>query len=165
MPRNPLVLLMSIGLFLLITFDSVMPAVRQMPADRRAVVVVITFLMVEFLLACCIVAFWAIITLLTMISRRNKPLYCDKTITLGEEGIAGESVYGKSELRWTMVQKLARTRDHLFMYLGQHNAVVIPRRAFESSTQWDAFYDYCRQKVKQAGKSAGSIVSPPVPPG
>ena len=143
--------MMTVGFFLFITFTSMVPAVEKLPADKSATVRVIAFIFVELLLAVMIVAFWAIIILLTMISRRNKPLFCDKTITLGEESFVGESQYGKSELRWTMVQKLARTKRYIFIYIGQENAVVLPRRAFESSTKWDEFYDVCKQRTKGAG--------------
>jgi hypothetical protein len=150
-PRNPLILLMTIGCFLLITFTIMVPAVRQVPEDRPAYAKMIAFIFVELLLALFMIAFWGVIILLSMISRRNKPLFCDKTITLGEEAFIGESQYGKSETRWTMVQKLARTRSHIFIYLNQENAVVIPRRAFENAAQWDTFYDFCKQRTKGAG--------------
>ena len=150
-PRNPLVLFMAVGFFLLVTFTSMVPAVRELPADKPAFVRVLAFIFVELLLALFIIAFWGVIILLTMISRKNKPLFCDKTITLGEEALIGESQYGRSETRWTMVQKLARTRRYIFIYLGQENAIVLPRRAFESSTQWDTFYDICKQRTKRAG--------------
>ena len=151
MPRNPLMLLMTVGFFLFITFTTLVPAVRDLPVDKPAIVRVVAFLFVELLLALFIIMFWAVITLLTMISHKNKPLFCDKTITLGEETFIGESQYGKSEIRWAMVQKLARTRRYIFIYLGQENAVVLPRRAFESSTQWDTFYDICKQRTNRAG--------------
>ena len=150
-PRNPLVLLMAVGFFLLVTFTSLVPAVRDLPADKPAFVRVLAFIFVELLLVLLIIAFWGVIILLTMISRRNKPFFCDKTITLGEEVFVGESQYGRSETRWTMVQKLARTRRYIFIYLSQENAIVLPRRAFESSTQWDEFYDICDQRTKRAG--------------
>src|SRR5262249_11507836 len=108
----------------------------------------------ELLLICAMVVFWTVITLLTMISRRNKIFFCQKTMTLANDAFIGESQYGKSETRWTAVQKLARTRNHLFIYLGQELALVIPRRAFENTQQWDAFYNFCAERTKQA-KTAG----------
>ena len=150
--RNPLVLLMAVGFFLLVTFESVVPAVRDSPAGQSVIARAIGFIFVELLLALFIITFLGVIGLLTMISRKNKPLYCERTTTLGEEGFIGESQFGRSEIRWTMVQKLARTRSYIFIYLAQDNAVLIPLRAFESCTQWDAFYDVCRQRTNRAGK-------------
>ena len=148
-PRNPLLLLMSAAFFLMVTFMTLVPAFQQMPHDKPAAVRVIAFIILELMLVCFIVALWAVLALLTMISRRNKPFICQKTITLGDEGFIVESQYGRSETRWTAVQKLARTRTRFFIYLGQASALVIPRRAFENKTNWDAFYDYCRERTKR----------------
>ncbi|MCX7723484.1 MAG: YcxB family protein [Verrucomicrobiae bacterium] len=165
LPRHPLLLLIAVGFFLWINFTSFVPAFKEMPADKPMVVRFIAFILAELLLVCFIVALIGVIVLLAMISRRNKPLFCQKTITLGEEAFVGESEYGRSEIRWTTVQKLARTRRHIFIYLGQDNAVVIPRRAFESNTQWDAFYEYCLEKTKRAYKVTGANRRPAGQPG
>src|SRR5262249_33760191 len=133
LPRNPIILILTIGIFLFFTFESVLPAARSLPADRPAIVGIIAFVLVELLLVFMIVGFWTVITLLTMISRRNKPLYCERTLTVGDEAFITESQYGRSETRWSLVQKLARTRSHIIMYLSQENAVLVPRRAFDSS--------------------------------
>jgi hypothetical protein len=36
------------------------------------------------------------------------------------------------------------------MYVNQENAIGVPRRAFESDSQWDAFFEICNQKTKSA---------------
>jgi hypothetical protein len=89
--------------------------------------------------------------MLTLISRKNKTLTAQRTVTLGEEGFVAESVYGRSEYKWPIIQKLARTRGHVFLYFSKASALVIPRCAFEGVAQWDAFYDYCRRKTQAAG--------------
>jgi len=150
LPRNPFLLAVMIGLFLLITFQSIVPAVRSGPADKPLFARIIAFIIVELLLLLLILAFWTLITLVTMVSRRNKTLYCERTITLSDEAFVTESQYGRSETRWPIVQKLARTRTHIFMYLSQESAVIVPRRAFESFAQWDTFYDFCRQRTTRA---------------
>jgi hypothetical protein len=104
---------------------------------------------------------WTAITVLTMISRRNKPLLCERTITLREDAFVTESEYGRSETRWTIVQKLARTRRHILVYVAQASALVIPRRAFASSAQWDAFYGYCRQRTSGADKALQPTAASP----
>jgi hypothetical protein len=152
MPRNPLILLAAVGCFLFMTFGAVVPAVRELPADKPAFIKVLAFIFIELLLALFIVVLLGVITLLALISRRNKPQFCQKTITLGGEAFVGESQYGRSETRWTMVQKLARTRRYIFIYLGQENAIVIPRRAFASVTEWDTFYGICGQRTKAANE-------------
>ena len=91
----------------------------------------------------------SVVMILAMISRYNKTFYCQKTLSFGEDSILGESEYGKSETRWTVFQKLARTRNHIFLYVGQGTAVVIPRRAFNNSTQFDEFYEFCKRKTSR----------------
>jgi len=46
-----------------------------------------------------------------------------------------------------MVQKLGRTGRHIFLYLNKDSAVIVPRRAFESESQWDGFYEFCATKI------------------
>jgi hypothetical protein len=145
LPRKPLIILMTVGILLFFTFESVLPAAHSASADKPMVVRVIAFIFVETLLVLFLVAFWAVITVITMVSTKNKPLYCQRALTVGDEAFVTESEYGRSETKWTLVQKLARTRSHIFMYLSQESAVIIPRRAFESRTQWDTFYDICRR--------------------
>jgi len=145
LPRKPLLLLMTFGTFLFFTFESVLPALRSLPADRSMVVRVILFVITELVLVMALVVFWTVITLITMISTKNKPLYCERALTVGDDAFVTESEYGRSETKWSLVQKLARTRTHIFMYLSQESAVIIPRRAFESATEWDTFYEICRR--------------------
>lgn len=145
LPRKPLILLMTAAALLFFTFESVLPAARSLPADKPMVVRVIAFIFVDVLLLICFAAFWAAITVVTMISTKSKPLYCQRALTIGDEALITESEYGRSETKWSLVQKLARTRSHVFMYLSQESAVIIPRRAFESTTQWVTFYEICRR--------------------
>jgi YcxB-like protein len=150
LPRNPFFLFISIGFFLLITFQSLVPAFRAAPAGLPLVVRVLMFILFELFLAGLIVAMWTVITVLTMISRKNKPLTCQRTLTLNDENFITESEFSRSETRWSIVQKLARTRRHIFIYVNQSSAVVVPRHAFENSPQWDAFYEFCKQKTAKA---------------
>jgi hypothetical protein len=148
LPRNPVLLMINIGIFLFFTFAFVLPAALSLPSGHL-VAKIITFVLVELLLAVVLILFLASITLLTMISRRNKPLSCQRTLTVSDEAFVTESEYGRSEARWSIVQKLTRTRSHVFIYVSQENAVLVPRRAFESAAQWEAFYEICRQKTNR----------------
>jgi hypothetical protein len=161
LPRNPFIIVISIILFLMLTFGTVIPAVREGPTGESKLVRAVAFVFVEALLMVLIGAMWTAITVLTMISRRNKPLVCERTITLREDAFVTESEYGRSETRWTIVQKLARTRRYILMYVAQASAVVIPRRAFASSTQWDAFYDYCMHRTSGANKALQPTAASP----
>ncbi|MFO0515168.1 MAG: YcxB family protein [bacterium] len=107
----------------------------------------------ELILALSIVLLVAIPIVLLLvfrrISRKNRTFFCEITITLCQETFVVESQYSKSEVKWDMVQKLARTRKHIFIYLSQESALIIPRRVFEGTTQWNEFYGICKQKISR----------------
>ena len=146
--RNPLILLMSAAMFFMVTFLKVVPVMRESSVNTPPLVRVFVFVFIESLLVASILVFWTVMTVITMISRKNKPLYCERTLTIGDAGFITESEYGRSEIKWSLVQKLVRTRNHIIMYLNQQSAIMIPRRSFESMTQWDTFYEICRRNKK-----------------
>lgn len=149
-PRNPITILTSAGFFLFVTSQIVLPAMHSTPANVPLAICVIEFIFVELLLIVFITVFLAIITILPMIFPRNRQMYCERKFVTGGDAFFTESEYSRSETQWSAVQKLVRTRSYIFLFLGQHNAFVFPRSAFEESAQWDAFYEACKENKSQA---------------
>ena len=158
LPRKPLMVLMTLGFLLVFTFQIAVPGMRAMPPATSTLVRVLTFVIFEMMLIVALLVFWTLITLLTMISTKNKPLYCERTLTVNEQGFVVESEFGRSETKWSLVQKLGRTRNHILMYLSADSALIVPRRAFADAGQWNAFYEVCK-----CGKE-GRPSPAPVPP-
>jgi YcxB-like protein len=149
-PRNPIIILTSVGFFLFATFEVVLPAMHG-AAGVPLFASVIAFILVELLLIAFILGFLAAITIIPMISRGgNKLLYCERTLSTGAETFFTESEYSRSETQWSVVQKLVRTSSHIFMFMGQHSAFVVPRRAFEDTTEWEEFYQECQENKSEA---------------
>ena len=73
----------------------------------------------------------------------------ERTITLDDGCFVSDTPFAHSEYKWPMVQKLGRTDRHIFLYLNKDSAVIIPRRAFESDSQWDGFYEFCATKIQR----------------
>jgi hypothetical protein len=147
-PRNPIILLTSLGFFLFVTSQIVLPAMHAMPAGVPLAACVIGFIIVELLLIAFILGVLAAITILPMISRKkNMLLYCERKVSIDSDAFYTESAYNRSETRWAVVQKVVRTSSYIFMFLGQHNAVVVPRRAFEEAGEWDSFYEKVRSQA------------------
>lgn len=147
-PRSPIILLTSVGFFIFVTCKIVLPGMRANQAGVPLAACVIGFIIVELLLIAFILAFLAAVTILPMISRkRNKLLYCERKLSIDSDAFYTESEYSRSETRWSVVQKVVRTSSYIFMFLGQHNAVVVPRRAFEEAGQWDSFYEKVRSQA------------------
>jgi hypothetical protein len=82
------------------------------------------------------------------IGKMNKTVLTDSSIILNDDVIITETKYLRSEVKWSAVQKLARTRTHIFMYVLQHGALTIPRRAFTNDEAYEQFWSACRAKVK-----------------
>ena len=141
-PRAPVVLgVYGVG-FAMISFI----AFQGLPKDEDALTKVIAFAIFELMAFCFVAAVLALSVALSMVSRKNKTILTEHTIILGEEGFTEETPFNKTEQKWTIVQKLARTKRYIFIYVAQHMAHVVPRRAFHNEAEWNAFYEYCRRK-------------------
>jgi hypothetical protein len=92
----------------------------------------------------------AISVVLSMISSKNKTVLTDHTLVLADEGFVEETPYNRTEGKWRGVQKLARTRRHIFIYIAPYMAHVVPRRAFQDDAEWNAFYEFCKQRTQGA---------------
>ena len=149
-PRNPIIILTSVGFFLFATFEVVLPATRQTAASVPLAACVVGFIVVELLIIAFILAFLAAITIIPMIFPKDKLLYCERKVSIDDDAFYTESEYSRSETKWSVVRKLVRTRSYIFMFLSQHNALVVPRSAFEKADQWDAFYEVCKENKSEA---------------
>ena len=84
-----------------------------------------------------------------------KTVYTDRTITLGEnvtinfgdDVITSESTNYSTEIQWTSIQKLAKTRSYVFLFITQRRNLVIPKRAFDSDKAFNQFWSACKLKV------------------
>jgi hypothetical protein len=144
-PRSPMMLFMTIGFLLLTSYLSVIPGI---PKDKSLAFQISYLLFCEVVLVFFIVVFCTVIVLAGIISRKNKPLVAERTVSFGEDSFISESSYARSEYRWPMVQKLGRTRNHAFLYFNKNAAMIVPRRAFENASQWDEFYEFCKSKMR-----------------
>ncbi len=90
------------------------------------------------------------VIILGNISKMNKTVLTDFSITISPDSFISDSQFSHSELKWSAVQKLSRTRSYIFMYVTQHGAIVIPRRAFTTQETWDQFWLACQSGVNPA---------------
>ena len=125
-----------------------LPLLLEIPKDQGTAARIAMFLTMEAFVFAILAPVFALSIVLSMISRRNKTLLTEHIITLGQDAIMTETPYVKSEQKWAIVQKLARTRRYIFIYVAQYSAHVIPRRAFRDDPEWDAFYEFCKQRAR-----------------
>ena len=142
-PRSPVVIgsyMVSFAMISFVTFQS-------LPKDGSIAAKVIVFVMFEIVAFGILAVVFGFSTIVGMISRRNKTLLTERTIALGEDGFISETPHSRSEMKWSIVQKLARTRSYIFIYVAQHSAHIVPRRAFQDAGEWDTFYEFCKRKT------------------
>ena len=113
---------------------------EQMLVRMIVVIVMATIVLLVFL------TLYGLMSFVSMISRKNRTLLTQNTLTLTEEFLISESEYGRSETKWKAVQKLVRKRNYLFIYVAQYSALVIPRRAVPDP-DWDIIHDFCVRKL------------------
>lgn len=143
-PRSPVVVIsygITFAMFSFVIFQS-------LPKDVSVIAKVIVFLMMEVIAFAILVAVFAFFTVIGMISSRNKTLLTARTVTLDEDGFVSETPDSRSEMKWSIVQKLARTRSYIYIYVAQHSAHVVTRHAFQDAREWDSFYKFCQHRVR-----------------
>jgi hypothetical protein len=128
---------------------TIVQAVQSLPGNTPLYVKAFAFLFVEFLALTLVGALYAALLVLSMVSRRNKTVLTDHRFALAPESFVDETAYSKTEFKWSAVQKLARTRRYIFVYVAQHAAHVIPKRAFQDDAEWNAFYQFCRERTSK----------------
>jgi hypothetical protein len=145
-PRSPFV----VGSYLVFLVVLSVFFVMALPKEASTGEKIVVFVVLELIAAALFAGSMAISIVLSMISSKNKTVLTDHTLILGEENFVEETVYNRTEQTWGSVQKLARTRRYIFIYVAQHMAHVIPRRAFATDGDWEAFYSCCRVRVESA---------------
>jgi hypothetical protein len=63
----------------------------------------------------------------------------EHTITLTPEGLHEQTAVNESKTAWRGIHRIDATKDHLFIFLQPAMAHVIPRRAFPTPADADAF--------------------------
>jgi hypothetical protein len=63
----------------------------------------------------------------------------ERTVELSEEYLIDRGAYGESKVRWSNVERVEQTEDHLFLYTSAICAHIIPRRAFRDADRERAF--------------------------
>ena len=69
----------------------------------------------------------------------NRRLFGQKTITASESGITERGEHGSSTTAWSAVERIVRLEDVTYVYVSALSAEIVPRRAFQSGSEYDAF--------------------------
>lgn len=142
------------GLIIFMYLVSCLIAYQSLPEDVEIVVGVIAFVIMSIIIfSVFLVLTFPLAFILTQISGKNKTLMTENSIELHEEHFVSENQYGRSVLKWDIVQKLRRTKRFIFVYVSKSSAVIIPKKAFLSEDDWNSFYHFLQThcNVKATG--------------
>ena len=70
---------------------------------------------------------------------KNRGLLCRHRVTISPENIVRTGDYGKNSTNWSAVERIVVTKEQALVYLNSMSAVVIPRRAFATTSAFDEF--------------------------
>lgn len=68
-------------------------------------------------------------------------------LDITDENIIYNSVNSKSIINWDYIAKYAITNEYFFLYLNELNAIIIPKRLFNSQEGIDEFQKVLTQKI------------------
>ena len=74
----------------------------------------------------------------------------DVTVSLAADAWRTSSDSSYCRRHWSTLDRLQTTRDHLFLFIGEVVAFVIPRRAFATADESEAFAEQVRRYQSEA---------------
>jgi hypothetical protein len=80
---------------------------------------------------------------------KSKRLVGARRLTLTSTGVTHRTAVTEAETKWSAVEKLVETDQHLFIYTSPVEAFIVPRRAFVDEAQYQEFAGTARRS--QAG--------------
>jgi hypothetical protein len=81
------------------------------------------------------------VTLVTVLFRKYRGFLGKHELEIRDEGLVERTDINESLHRWAGFHKIVLTRRHLFIYVTDTNAHVVPRRCFASEPEMLAFRD------------------------
>lgn len=80
---------------------------------------------------------------------RRDDLLREQRLTVADDCFRAESTRGKTEVRWSAIPRIRVEEPRLFVYSTRRQAFIIPRRAFASSADFDAFVQTTQELWKR----------------
>lgn len=81
--------------------------------------------------------------------------FAPRVVEISPEVIHGRAGVASSRLEWGAIRRFSRGSEHLFLYLDARQALILPRRACGSDSDFEALAEMCgRQTSVEAATSA-----------
>jgi hypothetical protein len=89
----------------------------------------------------------------------NESVIGKQTIIITPEAVINETPTGEQKAFWSSVDKIVETSDYIFLYVSSVSAAIIPRSAFPSEEQRNAFLELAKQYHQSATGRRSSTIS------
>lgn len=77
---------------------------------------------------------------------QNRGFYGRCELEIGPDALTETRPSGSTIRNWTSVERIVTTPSHLFVYTSGIEAYVVPRRAFSTESEFNAFIDVIRER-------------------
>ncbi len=132
----------GIGLHLLILIGTCWPVIQTVSDEGVFVTVfVCTIMLVLFYTGLSLLM--TLLIALMVIPQRNNAVLTEHSIAIDEDMLIEKTEHNRSEFRWSMINKVVKTRRHLLIFVSSFSCHIVPRHAFVSREEGDAFYAAC----------------------
>ena len=74
---------------------------------------------------------------------------CQHRITLTETELIEKTDINEERCTWESLEKIEEIDDYLLIFINTEKFHVIPKRAFESTSEYNAFYEFVKNKITQ----------------
>jgi len=88
---------------------------------------------------------------------RNTGLFGPCTVTISPEGISKKTEFSQSSFTWSSVERIDTTDDYALVYVNSLSALIVPRRAFGTPSEFAAFVSQAQQYIDTARQSSLSV--------
>jgi hypothetical protein len=80
----------------------------------------------------------------------NRALFSHHRVEISPQGIADASDLRQSSTAWRAVERVVKIGDYTFVYVSASSAIIVPRRAFATPTEFEEFVRTTRSYHEKA---------------
>lgn len=95
-------------------------------------------------------ALQAVFNIFVLLSKANKSILTDYVVELKDTGIIENTKYFNHQFFWPCIVKGKVSFGHIAIYVAQHQAIIIPNRAFDSKEHKTEFLNFLGQQLDNA---------------
>ncbi len=82
---------------------------------------------------------------------RNRTILGKQRVAISPEGITKVGDFDRLVVAWSGVERVVRTGDRVFIYTSALTAIIVPRRSFKDSVDFDQFAMTATKYQEEAG--------------